>query len=828
MIGARLRRRPQAPLKWRRRFTRHIAAIIGVITLTTTGKPIPVLADLAAWKPVFAKFGSRLTLQSTYATNESTSNQGLNNTTTRQGFRESLSLGTIGYVYHPDLMYFDMSGTYGEDQTKIYEAESSRSSRGGYDAYDLSALFLRKKPYTLELSTTQDKPFTSSATGDDTDVTQETAAEFNYKKRVYNAKLQYTNTKHSSGSRLDTTNNYEAFGDFQKPQLGWLENFMTNANARYQEDTNQTSNRNGQKLTTQNANVSNRFGYKIFDFSTNINNSTTTIRDDNIDGGQGAADLFSINEGVTAELPWNFTSTAWLSKTANNDQNRQGTANHESSMVTDQLQFTLVQRLYESLITQLSTNLDSTQSEMIEGVSGSGGEPIELAPVKGSNEQGSYILESRYTKKLPFQSTLTGRMSTRNTQITRTGLTSDAKVYSSVNDNGGTIDLPSNTDTATTITIDVLTVNLLKNPNDICKEAVTNPRAISSSCWLPLQDANDFSIESAPIPKITINTINDNPDFATIYEDTTNGFNNGNGTYGPFTFRVTLYLKAADLTSQTNLAAVGLNLSEIVSSRYQHSVTTQDGTYGGDTLQHQVTEDTITLGVTLESVTAEISRQWITTSGLETINEGRIFYTKSKKFFQHLTVDLSAEAHSGAADITNQPADVAQQSSEDGYSYSLSGGMLIPYINAAVKVSNGYSSTRGAIDRLALNSEGVNVKTQDFGIGRRSILRNSVEFTKPFKIPWVEFVINSYARYRWETTTDDYDRERLTLQYGVTAARGWRFGATSVNLRANYAISNDIYDTGGDATYVELPTLLQREEETNNTSVVLTIARQLF
>ncbi len=66
-------------------------------------------------------------------------------------FEESLNLTLDGYTYHPNLMEFALAGTFGLLQQEFEETRDgvtrSSSDDGSLDEFDLSATFLKKKPY---------------------------------------------------------------------------------------------------------------------------------------------------------------------------------------------------------------------------------------------------------------------------------------------------------------------------------------------------------------------------------------------------------------------------------------------------------------------------------------------------------------------------------------------------------------------------------------------------------------------------------------------------------------------------------------------------------
>lgn len=796
------------------------AVLLSSLIVMGTGRPRLALARLGDWKPVLAGYEAQLTLKSTYTTNDRKNSDGLNDTTSSQALRESLTMATIGYVFHPDLMLFKLSGTYGEDKTSVENVEQT-TVRGGYEAYELRSMLFRAKPYTMDIYTKQDKPFNSLPTfGDKTLLTRESGADAKYKSNSYKARLKYKNKRRLTGESTSFINDYDSYCDFTKPTLGSLERFMVNAVARYQEDGVETAAGAGGKSNSQTTSLSNTFAYSIFNFSTGLNFSTAQLK------GEGGflSDTLGVSEGIRIRLPWNFDANFQLFSNTGNVKNTWTDLGHDglsstamessSSTQDEQMSLVLKQKLFESLSTELKAEQDTMETSRVETGLGSTGNAFSETPVNGGSENKEYGLTTQYTKSLPRGSTVTGTLSTEKNQVNRAGLSAEPHLYPSVPENGGIITLGDSTDTEASIVVEVL------RSVDTCQAALRNPRAVNS-CWVTLVENVDYELNKAR-REITIGNLSDGPLSALEYQAYKN---DATGTFGPFPFRVTSYLKAANATTQGNTFGVGLTLFQFVSSTYQHSVVTQEGTYAGTILAPTVTSDALTLDFSLYSVRFGASRRWTQTSAMQTITDFRASYGKSKTFWQRLKVDLGAEANKGIADYDGAAGD-SSQSTEDGYSYMLDASMPLPYIKANVTAKHSYSYSMGAISRLVSTSDNTWVQNQDTGIRQMTRIRNSINLTKPFKIPWINFGANTFVRYQWLNTTGDTSTASSTLHYGVNAARTWLLGATSINLGLNYSISSTAIDavdvSQGDGT------VNNTTYDQNSTSVSLTVIRQLF
>ena len=816
--------------------------LVTSLIVLETGQSRMVQAALSDWKPVLTDYNSSLTLQTSYTTKDSLSTKGINQTATVQAFRQSIKLNALGYVYHPDLILFRMQGKYGEDQNQTDVDGVSSTGRGGFDAYELESVMFRAKPYTIQLFSRKDKPFTSYSSGQSGEIKEESGADFKYLKNGYRAGLKYNNNTSTDTNRSNSIDDYESYYALSKPKLGKLNNFTFNAIARYQEDGTTSSAGDGGSTVVNQGTLSNGFDYSICNFITSLTGSTTELN--GLGGNSYLSDAFGFSEGVRISLPWDFNSSIAYGKSVGNSTNkwRQRSGNQSSAQSgksdsdADHLEFTLSQSLYDSLDTNFTAKHDSTTSNRVDQGPGATGNSIADNPVAGLDEVNEYGMVTQYRKILPRNSTLTASLSSNTNQTKQVGLSSEARLYTGIQENVGTIQLSPMTDTNQQISVEVLL-----NNSDECKTstALNNLQAPNRNfCWGPLTVAADNYVLVPARLLIEIRDLSRVP-FPRIDPNQPKTYYDLFKEMGGFTFRVISFRKAGDFTVQTNQLAAGLALFQFISSGYQHSVTNQNGTYGGQQLVNQVVSDTVALGFSLYDWTFNASQDWTsaTDESNNTVNGSvtnfSATYAKSRKFWKLLTVSLGAKAEKGWANSALTSAKNSESTTE-GYTYSLSGDMPLPYIKASLKADQSYSYSKGTIIRYESYSKNYPlIPTRDTGINQQTSFNNSISLSKPFTIPWINFAGSSYVRYRWENQTiidnagiSNGGQDRSYLTYGVNAGRGWYFGSTSVNLNANYAITKDAYDETG--TSITGATMWQTVEQTNSTSVFLTVTRQLF
>ncbi len=796
------------------------------IMLLETVPALPAQAGLASLKPVLFNYHSKLTMQTVYSANNKTTSEGLDDTANRLGFRESLSLRTSGYVYHPNLMVFDLEGTYGEDQSRLTaNDDKTAAQQGSYDAYDFRALLLRTKPYTLEVFANKAKTFATSekASVQDDKIKQESGAEFNYKKREYKTKLEYKNITRLKDGTSSSTGNYDFDGSFNKPKFGSLDDFAALASLRYQDNTNTISGIVRQGETSKQSQLFNSFGYKIFDFSTGISALSTELGSGQESQLAYVHDFLSFNENISINLPWDFTSSVLVMANRGNNDSNFVTSASESSNNNDRVSFNLTQKLYDSLVTRFIANMDSSQTQRTDLDNS-----IDMEPISGESDRRDYRLESRYRKLLPYNSVGTGFVKSTDNRTNRLGSNVEYLRPVASEEEVGEIQFELKDIDTEGMTVEVLkeNPNIEENPNTQCESAFKNPRASFPNCWIPLSVGDYTLTKSIDTDKAVVSTFKVDTISLTERRDFDYAsFDKKNGLLINVPFRVVSVLRPVNAMAQTNSFGAGATLFNFFSSNYSHSVTTQEGNYSGIDLEQGVIVDRIDLSFFREDFSTGVSRQWLRATGDETITEAKTSYGKKMKFFERITVAFAANAHTGREEVADTQGN-SLPSSEHGYDYSLDAGMPLPYIGATLKAKNSYSYTKGSLVRLAFNRDGVIIPTQDLGIDEKTRIRNSVALSKSFDIPWIKLFADSYVRYQWETTSGKDNTDHTGVQYGISARRTWRLGATTISLNGKYASDELIFDDG--ISYRSTSKGTVREAHNENISVMLSVARQLF
>ncbi len=873
-----------------KRLTRRSLSLLAMIVMETGGVR-PATARLSDYKPILTDYNATLTLQSVFAKDHSKTDQATTVADERRGLRETLNLATTGFVYDPELMAFDASGSHGQDQTRIYYDNQDQSQGGGFDNYNLRGMFLQNKPYNLELYTKREKPFsTSSVNNMGQQQTTDSGANLSYRKQFYSTKFRYqkidrSNTDTSSGNDI-----YNLFGAFNKAELGWLKNFSTNAMINYQTDKDANDSTDPNRMMqgngdNQQTSINNHFNYKIFDFSTDLNRSKFN-HEDGVFAGVIAApgqtpkttygnDLTSVNENIGAQLPWHLTSRLNLWGNQSNDNSARpqpsglGVAgsstnsyNSKSASSRDDqgYKFDLTHRLYDSLVTRFTNDSHTTNDTRTDTMTDVSGLSTEQSPTKGTNDEKNWGLESEYQKQLPANSLATATLSTQNSDNNQTGVSAQYMIYPNKYDNStagdNKIKLDRTTDLSSPIIVEVLTGDPNEKNSDYdpnCANALQNPRT-ANSCWSALTGSDYQPNPNDPRELWIISNGNVFNHLTANYKSQLNP-TNAPYYYGPFQFRVTTYLTPAQIKSHTISASTGLNLFQRWSANYQHTVTTQDGQFSGTPLAPKVTDDLVSIGYRINKFKIETSRRWIngmgkvpslsnsaTTatppnqSGDAIIDTTHASYDWSKMFLKFVNLSLSADAHS---------------SYETGHGYDkfTDASNNITFSQTSfISTEDGYSSTASLTSPVPFLKAVLNAQTA-YNYMRGNIFR--MGFAYGALVPTQDLGTNKLVdlqnsltlsrgfKIPWvECSLNSYISYIWETTHGDQSMKSNRFqygfnaGRTWVlgatSINLNANYSFSDYHSEQELFLQTAQARWLRDERNDSTSVVLTIVRQLL
>lgn len=134
----------------------RIAAVlfmaVSAVPLAARGQEGPIIFGQQETRDPFTLYNTYSYLELQYERSvDDTDGRGVSNRTTEDRFEETFTIGTNAALYHPNLVEFDLTGTFGLYQEKIHSDAFSDRGDGTILEYDLNATILRKEeaPVTL-------------------------------------------------------------------------------------------------------------------------------------------------------------------------------------------------------------------------------------------------------------------------------------------------------------------------------------------------------------------------------------------------------------------------------------------------------------------------------------------------------------------------------------------------------------------------------------------------------------------------------------------------------------------------------------------------------
>ncbi len=461
-------------------------------------------------------------------------------TTSKTDAREVLTLGAIGYFYHPKLVTFRIEGTGGAQQSTIDSQNEKTSDDSFVEAYDIIARILPTHPYNLSLYTRQILPDLSSGFITSIDRRQyESGALFNYETRPWTSQLSYERTDIRGGNNNYATNTYRALlGYFHK-------SFFIDSGYNFSDTTTNED----EKIYRNQFFINNHIKKEKFKHRFRF-----IIDDEEQDFTERTR--WTVREIISFELPKNIESDISLIKNSftTDTTNPTGLSATNNSSDNELYSLDLKHRLYKSLYSRFHTsyhNNDSSSSE---------------------NKVLKYRISTDYTKKIPdglLEMGLLARQDDRDNQVKTTQLP-------------GETDLPFNSVTGTIIPLDVNNVD----PDTINIEVID----IITNNTFPLTEGLDYDIVRRNDP-VSFRVARDISLFLPFADDDAR-------------YRVSFFLLPGNYKLQANTYEYTLDLTlfnGFLNTSYLFRTTRQklkEGVYTRGTLPPKVTLDSF--AITLE------------------------------------------------------------------------------------------------------------------------------------------------------------------------------------------------------------------------------------
>ncbi len=321
--------------------------------------------------PTLADYNAQVEVGFGYEKDENTTN-GKGVKTKDATAVERVRLNTLGYIYHPRFILFNLGGALGLQQEDfqsnvIKSQDGARSS----DEYDLRAMILPEHPYNLELFTLRRNPLIRPRFSLGRIVVNEKGATFRYKQKPLMVSMSAIEETRTGATTVDTRT-YQGYIGYS---LGPFYNTVGH-------DRSQATNSFLMQTTRSNSFFSNDLALPSLTLASRISADRTTLEDFRSPTVNDKTVTWT--EQFSAELPWNLSSGATYNlfkETRSSDQAL--FLRDVLSTKSESAGVSLSHRLYSSLRTSGTVNYLSTHTN--------GGESRTV----------SESVASAYTKKIP-------------------------------------------------------------------------------------------------------------------------------------------------------------------------------------------------------------------------------------------------------------------------------------------------------------------------------------------------------------------------------------------------------------------------------------------
>lgn len=324
--------------------------VILLLTLVFAGE---VRADYRLFIPRISEYQGFATLDSSYEQQEDTTNgRGLKN---KDLFlRETLQLNSVGYVYDPRFITFQVNLSAGVKQESFSIGDNSEPFNTMFAReYTFRMIVLPKHPYNLELFALRVEPLTRRAFLQSESVAYSKGAIFRYKKKPYFFNAHYIDNTTESPVGSYSTTKYGVLGTYYK-EMG-QEKFYS-----YSGTYDHTTSSYSAGGSTDTAALANTYYLKTISISSNVAYTQSSQ-----DSSSLSLSSKTMNWGERARLrlPWNFTWDLSFGWNKNKLKTSSGAAGEQKiSSTTKSISTMITHKLYSSLFSNYSLSYSSLDS----------------------------------------------------------------------------------------------------------------------------------------------------------------------------------------------------------------------------------------------------------------------------------------------------------------------------------------------------------------------------------------------------------------------------------------------------------------------------------
>ncbi len=343
---------------------RNTLKTVAIVLIILGGWVSIVSADVRQFIPKILDYSGFLSLESAYESHDDES-EGRSIKNKDLFMKEKLTLGVLGYVYHPRFILFSLEVSGGLKQEKVSgNIQNSPFRILGSDEYDFRMYVLPKHSYNLELFTSRVEPLVKGVLSPQfQSAAYSSGAIFRYKQKPYFLDIHYVRNSSQSATVNYTTQKYGLLGTFYKELLGG-NNYSFNVS--YDHQTSSSLDTSGSE---DDAALGNSVSYKMIHLSSEV--SVHRFDQASLRGVSTSGKNFSWTERSNLSLPWNFSgdmsyilTKSWLTLTG------PSIVETKLSDTVKNASFSISHRLYQSLISTyrygyVSSTADTGQSTTV-------------------------------------------------------------------------------------------------------------------------------------------------------------------------------------------------------------------------------------------------------------------------------------------------------------------------------------------------------------------------------------------------------------------------------------------------------------------------------
>lgn len=644
---------------------------------------------------------------------------------TKEKLRQTLKLSTLGYVYHPNLFKFQLSGSGNIDEEKDTSNNSRMQKSDTGHGYSFSGEFLPKKKLRASVFSDLSQPISSGFT-DAQDELSRSGVDVKY----YNLPWRHSFSYHTSDDLINTTRKER--DDYALKLLYYnKKNFTMGADLG-----NYTLRSNGQKNVREHYALYNQSGF-------NKIKSKTAFSFDRELGAEKVVKITEFQEELNLKLPWNLEmDTGYEHDRHTSDSIGLNTGQLDrNSLQREDIYASLNQKLFESLLSRVSARYQSNTSG------------------QGTFDRKNYLLSSSYKKKLRG-GYVTGSAAKEINLIDRKGsVRIEGELF------GGITEAVAQGDVSFALK------ELEIEPGSVQIEIDTD----GDGSWKILNSATSWEFVSTG----TITTVSIYDLAATVP---------GIDASQPYNFRVNYYTRESDYVlraSSTDLQIGGGLFEGVISGAYTHSATTQEVVEGdpqisglspaltSNTLEVFYKKDPFDLSASYRVIDADFQeKKW------------QVAGDYSKSFVIMEPVRSALRGHYDKAETqTKQPGGEMTTAMQYSYLIDLRSTLKLPRLPITLIHKVGTDKHQGAIPNFERNELGY-YSTMTTLTTDQSKIYTSIGLLMSTRIPWLRLPFTMRGLYGYENYTSG--RTQLHSKYSVYSNYTWVFGATSLRLEGKY------------------------------------------